>query len=377
LTIRGEEALKTQNTSIQNFIKYVEGKNLIIYGLGKDYEIFADNYLFPSISKHICAYIDNGKAGQEMVSGEQTYIVKSADYLKTISQGIILICSSKYMDEMYQSLCQMNLPDGIECFFLPLIWTVSDGIDDDAIKKRFWGSSLPDKIEKKIHCFWFSGEEKPENYARCIDSWKQVCPDYEIVEWTADTYDCGKNTFVKQAYDLKKWAFVSDYARLDVIYHYGGIYLDMDVELKKDFEPLLKTSAFFSFGGQFSIDMGSGFGSAAHNPFIKLLLEQYDGKSFLDEAGTPMMEAYLQPLFLKEIFIQKGLHMNGNMQLIDDMLFLPRKYYTPVDDFFLQNYAQCEDTRGIHWFNAGWWGDDFRARREKYKMWIEISKKMI
>jgi hypothetical protein len=69
--------------------------------------------------------------------------------------------------------------------------------------------------------------------------------------------------------------------------------------------------------------------------------------------------------------------MNGNMQLIDDMLFLPRKYYTPVDDFFLQNYAQCEDTRGIHWFNAGWWGDDFRARREKYKMWIEISKKMI
>jgi hypothetical protein len=85
------EALKTQNTSIQNFIKYVEGKNLLIYGLGSDYKIFTDNYFFPSISKHICQYIDNGKAGQEIVGGSQTYIVKSADYLKTISQGIILI----------------------------------------------------------------------------------------------------------------------------------------------------------------------------------------------------------------------------------------------------------------------------------------------
>jgi hypothetical protein len=370
--------MKTLNATMNDFIGRIEGKKLYIYGIGKDYLDLTCSYFYPAISRNITEFIDNGKAGSEIVSGDRKYTVKNLEYLKNISEGIILICSSKCMDEMYESVCNLNLPDSVECFLLALIWPVSDGVDDSKIKDYiFNNSSVPDKIEKKIHCFWFSGDEKPKKYQMCIDSWKRVCPDYEIIEWNADNYDCGKNTFVKQAYDKKKWAFISDYARLDVVHEYGGIYLDMDVELKKDFEPLLKCDAFFSFGRQFVVDLGTGFGSVAHNPFIKSLLDLYQGKEFLDESGEPMLNKYVQPFFIMNNIVGKGVCMNGDMQMVDDMVFLPRKYYSPVDDFFFQNYVQSEDTRGIHWYNAGWCDDSIFDVREKNKLWIDIANKMV
>ena len=88
-------------------------------------------------------------------------------------------------------------------------------------------------IPKKIHYFWIGGNPKPESVLYCIDSWKKYCPDYEIIEWNESNYDFTKNEYMRQAYEAKKWAFVTDYARLDVIYKYGGIYLDTDVELIK------------------------------------------------------------------------------------------------------------------------------------------------
>jgi hypothetical protein len=370
--------MKTLNATMNDFIERIEGKKLYIYGIGKDYFDLTCSYFYPAISRNITEFIDNGKVGSEIVSGDRQYDVKSLEYLKTISDGVILICSSKCMDEMYESVCDLNLPDSVECFLLALIWPVSDGADDAKIKDYiFNNSSVPDKIEKKIHCFWFSGDKKPKKYQMCIDSWKRVCPDYEIIEWNADNYDCGKNTFVKQAYEKKKWAFVSDYARLDMVHEYGGIYLDMDVELKKDFEPLLKCDAFFSFGRQFVVDLGTGFGSVEHNPFIKSLLDLYQGKEFLDESGEPMLDRYVQPFFIMNNIVDKGVCMNGDMQMIDDMVFLPRKYYSPVDDFFFQNYAQCEDTRGIHWYNAGWCDNSIFDIREKNKKWTDIAQKMV
>ena len=85
-------------------------------------------------------------------------------------------------------------------------------------------------IPKKIHYFWIGGNPKPESVLYCIESWKKYCPDFEIIEWNETNYDFTKNEYMRQAYEAKKWAFVTDYARLDIIYKYGGIYLDTDVE---------------------------------------------------------------------------------------------------------------------------------------------------
>ena len=99
-------------------------------------------------------------------------------------------------------------------------------------------------IPKKIHYCWFGGNPLPETVQRCINSWRKFCPDYEIIEWNESNYNIHKIPFIAEAYDAKKYAFVSDYARLDIIYNEGGIYLDTDVELIRSLDTLLSNNSF-------------------------------------------------------------------------------------------------------------------------------------
>ena len=107
-------------------------------------------------------------------------------------------------------------------------------------------------IPKKIHYCWFGGNPLPETVQRCINSWRKFCPDYEIIEWNESNYNIHKIPFIAEAYDAKKYAFVSDYARLDIIYNEGGIYLDTDVELIRSLDTLLSNNSFMGmeFAGQ-------------------------------------------------------------------------------------------------------------------------------
>lgn len=372
--------MKTVNASLQTFIQHIQDKKVYLYGLGEVFRSLEEKEIFLAIYPYIAGYIDNGKAGQTIdVLGEK-YSVAGVENLNGIRDGIVLICGTKYLDDMYRDLCEQNLSDAVECFVLPLIWAVTVGQDDEWIKQRI-NSNMDDlckmQIEKKIHCFWFSGDEKPEAYRRCIDSWRRVCPDYEIIEWNAENYDCGKNQFMCQAYEKRKWAFVSDYARLDVVYRYGGIYLDMDVEILKRLDPLLQFKAFFSFGTQHEIDLGSGFGSVKGNPFLRELLNLYENKDFCDENGNPMVWKYVQPVYIKNTFRKNGIQMNGNMQLQEDTLILPRKYFTPVDDFMLEDYVRTEESVGIHHYNAGWCDTDFMEQRKVKAFWRDVMRRLI
>ena len=79
-------------------------------------------------------------------------------------------------------------------------------------------------IPKVIHYCWFGRNKKSKSVLKCIQSWKKYCPDYEIIEWNEDNFDVNCIPFVKEAYDAEKWAFVTDYARLKIIFENGGIY---------------------------------------------------------------------------------------------------------------------------------------------------------
>lgn len=362
-----------KNTTLERFVSYIQDKDVYIYGTGESFRQLRKRELYTALRGRVAGFIDTYKAGQIITEPDKSWRIQAPEFLKTVQGALVLICAARYMREMYETLCKEELPDTVECFLLPLVWAVSDGKDDDGIKKRMLsGAAGRQLIGKHIHCFWFSGEEKPPQYQRCIDSWKRVCPDYEITEWDSHSYDCEKNRFVKQAFEKRKWAFVSDYARLDVIYHYGGIYLDMDVALIKDFDPLLQFQAFFNFSTQFYIDLGSGFGSVAGNPFLADLLALYENQEFLDRDGNPLVWNYMQPAFLRDAFGRAGVRMNGDMQLVDGMLVLPRRYYTPVDDFLSVNLLQCEDTRGIHQYHGGWCTGTEDSLSETLS-WLEIA----
>lgn len=151
-------------------------------------------------------------------------------------------------------------------------------------------------IPKTIHYCWFGGNPKPELVCRCIDSWRRFCPDYEIIEWNENNFDVNCIPYVRDAYAAKKWAFVSDYARLKVVFE-RGVYLDTDVELKRNLDDLLQYDAWFAQDDIRWINTGLGFGAEAGHELIQNILVQRCERNFdftiCNAIDTPIIRNYL------------------------------------------------------------------------------------
>lgn len=135
-------------------------------------------------------------------------------------------------------------------------------------------------IPKVIHYCWFGNNPKSELLLNCIESWKKYCPDYEIKEWNEENFDISLCKYTEQAYSQKKYAFVSDVARVWIISSCGGIYLDTDVELKDNIDFLLQYDAWFATENIQSVNTGLGFGAKADNTIVKAILNDYLGRNF-------------------------------------------------------------------------------------------------
>lgn len=152
-------------------------------------------------------------------------------------------------------------------------------------------------IPKVIHYCWFGRNEKSDLIRRCIDSWKMYCPDYEIIEWNEDNFNINICEYTSQAYFAKKWAFVSDFARLQIIYEHGGVYMDTDVELHGSLDELLQYDAWFAQDDIRYINTGLGFGACKQNELIALMLEKRKSREFdmtiCNAVDTPIIRGYL------------------------------------------------------------------------------------
>lgn len=228
-------------------------------------------------------------------------------------------------------------------------------------------------IPKKIHYCWFGRNPKPPLAEKCIASWNRYCGDYEIIEWNEDNYDLSQAPlYVRQAYEAKKWAFVTDYVRLQVVYEQGGIYLDTDVELKKNLDELLGYQAYFGFESGKHIATGLGFGAVQGCCILKELMEQYSDISFYKDDGS--YDTTPCPNRNTEVFLEHGLIQDDSKQLLDgDILILPTVYLSPYD-FLSLDMKRSKDTVSIHWYGASWqsteekrWTEDERKRVKKEK----------
>ena len=205
-------------------------------------------------------------------------------------------------------------------------------------------------IPKIIHYCWFGGTEKPKLAEKCISSWKKYCPDYEIVEWNETNYDVTKNPYTKYCYENKKWAFLSDFVRLEVIKKHGGIYFDTDVEVIKSLEGLLKNDAFYGFETSSSINTGLGFGATPEHATVREMLQKYlelpiDGDGKYHVVGCPILNT--------EAMVEMGLKLNGEFQMIEGAAILPADYMNPYDDPTGQ-LKKTENTVSIHWYSKSW-----------------------
>lgn len=217
-------------------------------------------------------------------------------------------------------------------------------------------------IPKIIHYCWVGGNPKPQSVLYCIESWKRFCPDYEIREWNETNYDFSKNEYMCQAYEAKKWGFVPDYARLDIVYTHGGIYFDTDVELLQSLDALLNQDGFMGFentgDGEFFVNCGHGFGAVPHNEVIRQARDLYDQVSFLKEDGTPNLLA--SPYYTTQSLRQIGLKQENQDQQLPGMMVYASDVLCPKN-FRTGKVSRTSRTVSIHHFTASWVDEKIKA----------------
>lgn len=215
-------------------------------------------------------------------------------------------------------------------------------------------------IPKIIHYCWFGGKKLPMDVVKCIESWKKICPDYKIVRWDESNFNVYENEFTKDAYENKAWAFVSDYARLKIIYDNGGIYLDTDVELVKKLDHLLSYSCYVGIQqSELLCATGLGFGAEKGNPIIKEMLEQYNDLKFNEENK----EQIACPILNHEVLKRRGYVYSEEATIIDNVLVLPPKYLDPIAPGKGMKLLTCDETISIHHYSASWMNKKTVIRR--------------
>ncbi|WP_043537899.1 glycosyltransferase family 32 protein [Ruminococcus albus] len=213
-----------------------------------------------------------------------------------------------------------------------------------------------------IHYCWFGRNPKPNLIIKCIDSWKNKCPNYNIIEWNEDNFDINCCNYVREAYEAKKWAFVSDYCRFYVLFHYGGIYLDTDVELLKSLDNL--SDAFVGFESPQQVNSGLVRGANKGDSICKKMLDSYQNDCFLNDDGTYNLVTVCE----REtgILREYGLKLNNQLQLIENTTIYPSEYFNPTE-IGTGKINISANTISIHHYAASWVDSNTRLRAKIYR----------
>jgi hypothetical protein len=206
-------------------------------------------------------------------------------------------------------------------------------------------------IPRIIHYCWFGHGPKPTFVERCISSWRKHLPDYQIIEWNKKNFDCNYCRYSSEAYQMGKFAFVSDVARGYVLCNHGGIYLDTDVEVLRSFDHLLVHRSFWGFEAGNYIAT-STIGAEKGNELIKAYIDQYSGRRFLQSDGS--LDLTTNVAIATNLLQQRGLILDDAQQVIgDDNVVYPQRYFSPYDcrTGVLSIHS---DTIAVHYYSNTW-----------------------
>lgn len=229
-------------------------------------------------------------------------------------------------------------------------------------------------IPKIIHYCWFGRGPLPELAQKCIASWKKYLPDYEIKEWNEDNFDVNIIPYTAEAYQAKKYAFVSDFARFWILYKYGGIYFDTDVEVIRPIDDIVERGNFMGFetgsklqlkedASEASVNPGLGMGVAPGLGLIKKMLDFYEGKhfNFIPDGIGQLTIVHIAT----EVLNQAGLKQQPGIQLVNDVWIYPTEYFCPINLKTGRIHIEA-NTRTIHHY-AGTWQDKHFSFKEFIK----------
>ena len=206
-------------------------------------------------------------------------------------------------------------------------------------------------VPKVIHYCWFGGNQLSDLNKKCIQSWKHFCPRYEIKEWNESNFDFTSCDYAKEAYNAKKWAFVSDYARFKILYEYGGVYFDTDVELIKNIDDLIEKGGFMGMEGANLVNPGLGLAFPAYHPLLKEIIDLYDQLHFADKNGVLNLKTVVD--YTTELLCKHGFDTKKIPQNIEGIWIYPAEYFGPYS-LDTGKLVITENTRSIHHYAASW-----------------------
>jgi len=214
-------------------------------------------------------------------------------------------------------------------------------------------------IPKIIHYCWFGRNPLPELAIKCIASWKKYFPDYEIKEWNETNYDVYKIAYTSEAYNAKKYAFVSDYARFDILYKYGGIYFDVDVEVIKPFNDILNNGGFMGFeyvgklynGAGIGCNSGLGMGCNSGHEIVSQILEFYSNIRFINIDGSYNLHTVVE--YVTDILKKNGLKYENIIQPFNGITIYPTEYFAPKS-YITKELTITKNTFSIHNYDGSW-----------------------
>jgi mannosyltransferase OCH1-like enzyme len=224
-----------------------------------------------------------------------------------------------------------------------------------------------ERIPRLIHYCWFGGKPLPALAKKCIKSWKRHLSDYKIILWDETTFDIAAHPYTREAYNAKKWAFITDYIRLYVLYHFGGIYLDTDIEVIKQLNRFLADPAFtcfeppdYIYPDKIVIQTGM-IGAEKGNVWVKKMLDYYENKRFLDKNGVPDLTA--NPVPLTDITVREfGLKLDQSFQrLMNAVVIYPQEYFCPIN-WKDRKIKKTKNTYAIHYFSGSWISDEVSSK---------------
>ena len=331
-------------------IKTTDSK-LIIFGIG-----VIGSTITPEILKkyhledRILFCVDNDSTRWNTylnICGKELKIVSPETIINIEQKITVLITISRYKSAIEQ-LELISAEKTISCYIIPALCIRSYSAKGGKGAIKYSDKKL---IPKKIHYMWLGKKPIPENLLRCIDSWRKYCPDYEIIRWDESNYDVHKNIFMAQAYDNRKFGFVPDYARIELLYEHGGIYLDTDVELIRNIDELLYQEAFCGVEKWQVLNFGGCSGAVKGHYSLKPFLDRWSERRLIRSDGT--LDGISSGLIDTSVAIEHGYEINGRTQIVNGMTIYTYDYFHPYD-YMTGKINMTDDTFSVHHFNGGW-----------------------
>ena len=213
---------------------------------------------------------------------------------------------------------------------------------------------MTNRIPKIIHYCWFGRKPLPKFARKCIASWKKYLPDYEIREWNEDNFDVNMILYTREAYECKKYAFVSDYARFYILYNHGGLYFDTDVEIIRPMDDVISRGAFMGIekdADKVSVAPGLGMGASAGMELYKMILDYYASLHFVGQNGERISGNVVK--YTTDILHRFNFVSEDRMQQVADMWIYPNEWFNPLDDA-TGRLTITANTCSIHHYSKTW-----------------------